>query len=360
MGDPINGRNSFIVTTYLANKEHDIRLIRWLLKSICLWPRSGKASIVDRVLSEFLIFTCFSLLFMTIVSMGLVIFVEKREDMDVMMINMGPFVYLLMTVMKYTCLIVHVDDIRKCIDCIELDWDIVKTVEDYEVMLKDAKIGRFVATCITLFVYCTIQSYNITRCFMKTVVNVDNVSVLTRGLPYPFYNEIVDTRFSPAYEIVLVIHFVSGFLLCNITNVNCGLMAILVMHACGQLKILIQWLGDIVQEDDVIDISTVQQKLGFIVEHHLQVIKFVSHTENIMYLTCLVELLGGSILLCFAGYCCLTAWHKAETENIPVYSVIVVSVILNIFIICYIAEVLSEQVLKASMTYLNMLRQIAV
>ncbi|EFN78906.1 hypothetical protein EAI_02319 [Harpegnathos saltator] len=207
------------------------------------------------------------------VSCGRVLFVKERADVDLLMTHIGPFLCYVMTIMKYICLVLHVDDIRSCVKYIEVDWNTVRSNEDYEVMLRNAKIGGLMATSIAAFMHCAVQFYSVTRCLMKNVVEVDNVSVTIRELPYPFYNEILDVRFSPAYELVLVLHVVSAFVMSGVTSVTCGLMVIFVMHACGQLKILIIWLNDIVQDNDAINISTVQRKMGFIVEHHLKVIK---------------------------------------------------------------------------------------
>lgn len=273
MDDSVFDRESSTVTTYLAEKERSIRLIRLLLKSICLWPCSSNASIIDRVLSEFSICTCFSLLLITTLSCGLAIFVQEHGNTDLMMVHIGPFFCYIMTVMKYICLVLHVNDIRICMNCMELDWNTVRSIKDHEVMLRNAKIGRIMATFLATFMHSAVQFYSVTRCLIKNVVEVNNVSVSVRELPYPFYYEILDVRFSPAYEVVLVMHSVSAFVMCGVTSANCGLMVIFVMHACGQLKILTMWLDNIVHDDGVVDNNMVQQKIGFIVEHHLRVIK---------------------------------------------------------------------------------------
>ncbi|EFN78904.1 hypothetical protein EAI_02317 [Harpegnathos saltator] len=207
------------------------------------------------------------------VSAGLFLFVEERGNTDLVMMHIGPFLCFLMTITKYICLVLHVDDIRSCVDCVELDWNIARSDEDHEVMVRNAKIGRLTATSLAVFMHSAIQCYGISRCLIKDVVEVDDVNVSIRELPFPFYNKILDVRFSPAYEVVLFVHCSSAFFISGITSVNCGLMAIFVMHACGQLKILTMWLGNIVHDDDVADVNMMQKKLGFIIEHHLRVVK---------------------------------------------------------------------------------------
>lgn len=271
MDDPMDDNKSFTVATYLADKERSIQLIHWLLKTICLWPFSSNASIGKRILSEFLILAWYSLAFGIIIPCGLAIFYEGRGNMEMMMLHVGPFIYFVTTSIKYSCLLLHFDDIRNCVDCIETDWTIVTRSEDRNVMLRYARTGRLAAILLAAFMYSGVQSYNITRCLIKDVVKMGNNSIVIRELPYPFYNEILDVRFSPAYEAILVVQCISSSFIGGVTVTICGLTVIFVMHACGQLKILKMRLGDIV--DGNVEVRTTQQRLGFIVEHHLRVIK---------------------------------------------------------------------------------------
>lgn len=271
MGDLVNDRELFTINTYVTDKESTIGLIRWFLKSIFLWSRLTKTSNVN--FSKFFIFTGFSAMLITTVNMPLVFFIEERGNIDLMMTHIGSLVCVTMGVMKYIFLLLHVDDIRICVDNIELDWNIVKSNEDHDVMLRDTKIGRLVATSLTASMHGVMVFFFITPYLMKNVVEVDNVNISFHELPFPFYHKILDVRFSPAYEIGLFIEIISSFFLVSIFSTSCGLMVIFVMHACGQLKILTMWLGDIVHDDDFINVNAVQQKLGLIVEHHLRVIK---------------------------------------------------------------------------------------
>lgn len=271
MGDPADDRRSFIVTNYLADEEHSLQLIRWLLKTICIWPRSNDISIVDRALSELLIFICYVTIFSTMIPCGLAIFIEGRENTELKMLHIGPFIYWIMSSMKYFCLILHVGDIRSCMEWIEADWRIARSGEDRKVMLRSAKLGRFIAVLITVLMHSGVQYYNITRCLTSNDVNIGNSSVTIRELPYPFYQEILDTRFSPTYEVILIVQVISSFLVSGVTVVICAMTAVFVMHACGQLKILTMRLDRIVDGD--VDVKTVQRRMGFIVEHHLRIIK---------------------------------------------------------------------------------------
>lgn len=271
MDDLAGDRESLAVATYLADKERSLQLIRWLLKTIRVWPRSSEASIVGRALSEFLILACNFFIFSTMIPCGLAVFIEGRENIELRVLHMGPFIYWVMSSMKYFCLLLHVDDIRSCVEYIEADWRIVKSGADREVMLRSAKLGRFIAAFITALMHIGVQFYNITRYLPENVVNIGNSSVLIHELPYPFYQEILDTRFSPSHEVMLIIQIISSFLVSGVTVAICAMTAVFVMHACGQLKILMMQLDNIVDSD--IDVKTVQRRLGFIVEHHLRVIK---------------------------------------------------------------------------------------
>ncbi|KAG7198550.1 hypothetical protein KM043_005916 [Ampulex compressa] len=136
--------------------------------------------------------------------------------------------------------------------------------------------------------------------------------------PYAFYNQIWDTRYSPAYEIVSFIQCFSAFVGNSVIAGTCGLAAVFVMHARGQLRIMTSWLEDLVNEDKK-QRDTVQQRLGAIIRHHLRVLSFASHIEGIMHVIAFVEIMGCTFLMCISGYCIITEWNLNERENIISY-----------------------------------------
>ncbi|XP_072747245.1 uncharacterized protein [Anoplolepis gracilipes] len=340
--NPMNNPG-IIASTYLVDNEYSIQIIRWILKAINLWPRSTDISIVEKIYSKFLIFVCYFLMFATMVPSGLSILLESKETFEVKLRSIGPLTFWFIAIVNYSCLLIHVDDIHSCIKHVKTDWQIVKKTEDRQVMLTTAKIGRFIAGFCAVFMHSGVFSYNVARGFSKDILYVNNSSVMVRALPYPFYSKILDAHFSPAYEFVFFLQCFSTFVVNSVTVAACGLAAVFVMHACGQLRILISWLNKLVDEQNE-EKNSIRQRFAIIVQHHLRVLSFVSRTERIINIICLIELVGCTMHICLLGYYCIMDWVHDNKQNIVSYCIILTSVTFNIFIFCYIGETLSEQV----------------
>ncbi|KAM0725285.1 hypothetical protein ACS0PU_008771 [Formica fusca] len=269
--DPMNNPGT-IASTYLIDNEYSIQIIRWILKAINLWPRSTDISIVEKARSKFLIFICYFLIIATMIPSGLSIFLESQETFEVKLRSFGPLTFWFMAMINYSCLLMHVDDIRSCVKHVETDWRLIKKVEDRQIMLRNAKIGRFIAGFCTVFMHSGVFSYNVARVFSKDVLYMDNSSVMVRALPYPFYSKILNAHFSPAYEFVFFLQCFSTFVVNSVTVAACGLAAVFVMHACGQLKILMSWLDNLLDGQNE-EKNSIKQRFAIIVEHHLRVLR---------------------------------------------------------------------------------------
>ncbi|XP_019888172.1 uncharacterized protein LOC105282256 isoform X2 [Ooceraea biroi] len=342
MGDNTVDNPVNVSPTYLADNEYSIQIIRWILKTINLWPQPPGASIIKKIRSEFLILTCYCLMFGTMVPSGLSIFIESQETLDVKLRSFGPLTFWFMAMINYSCLLLHIDDIRSCVEHMKADWRIVRRSEERQVMLKNARIGRFIVGFCAVFMHSGVLTFNTIRGLSKDVIYTENSSVLVRGLPYPFYSRILDAHYSPAYEFVFLLQCVSTFLFNSVTVAVCGLAAVFVMHACGQLRILMSWLDNLIDGNER-NIS-VRRKFAIIVEHHLRVLNFTSRIENITNMICLVELVGCTMHICLLGYYCIMDWVHDNKQNIVSYCMLLTSITFNIFIFCYIGEILSEQV----------------
>ncbi|GAB1864865.1 Odorant receptor [Camponotus japonicus] len=342
MGHDSMNNPDIVASTYLVDNEYSIQIIRWILKAINLWPRSTDISIVEKALSKFLIFVCYFLMIATMIPSGLSIFMESQETFEDKLRSFGPLTFWFMAMINYSCLLMHVDDISSCIKHVKTDWRLIKKIEDRQLMLRNAKIGRFIAGFCAVFMHSGVFSYNVARGFSKDVLYMENSSVIVRALPYPFYSKILNAHFSPAYEFVFFLQCFSTFVVNSITVAACGLAAVFVMHACGQLKILMSSLDNLVDEQNE-ERHSMKQRFAIIVKHHLRVLSLVSRTERITNIICLVELVGCTMHICLLGYYCIMDWVQDNKQNIISYCIILTSVTFNIFIFCYIGEILSEQ-----------------
>ncbi|KAG5319437.1 OR13A protein, partial [Pseudoatta argentina] len=309
---------------------------------ITVWPRSANASLIEKIRSDFAIFICYFLIITTMVPNGLSMFVDSQMSYETRLQSFGPLTFWFIAMVNYSCLLMHVDDIHNCVEHVKMDWLIIRRFENQKVMLKSAKLGRFIAGFCAVFMHCGVFSYNIVQGLSKSILYMENSSIVVRGLPYPFYNKILNVHFSPAYEFVFFLQCLSSFVVNCVTVATCGLTAVFVMHACGQMKIMISWLENFIDDKKEERIS-LRQRFAIIVNHHLRILSFVSRTEKIMNVICLVELIGCTVHICLLGYYCIMDFIDGNHQSILSHSMVLSSITFNIFIFCYIGEILSEQ-----------------
>ncbi|XP_017795933.1 PREDICTED: odorant receptor 4-like [Habropoda laboriosa] len=321
--------------------EYSIQVNRWFLTPMGAWPRVTETSRAQQLLAKLLRLTCHSLMISSIVPCILFILFEDTS-LEERMKSIGPMSHFLMGELNYCCLLAKANDILYCVEQVKQDWRNVKKPVHRDLMLKNAKLGRSIACIAAFCMHTGVGSDEIVTGLRMSTFYVGNESYSMYPLPCTFYTKLMDTRFSPTNEIMFVLQCLSGFIVNSVTVGACGLGAVLAMHACGQLNVVMSKLDDLVdakgQEERV-----AQRKLGFIVEHHLRTLSFIRNIENVMNLICLVELVGCTLNMCMLEYYLLTEKSK---EKLASYVIVYVSMTFNIFIFCYIGETLTEQCTK--------------
>ncbi|XP_025075319.1 uncharacterized protein LOC105432494 [Pogonomyrmex barbatus] len=335
---------------YQLDSEYSIQLNRWFLKPISAWPGTS-TGLAGKILSRGIQFVCHSLIAFTVVPCALYIIFEPNVYLKLK--AFGPMIHWIMGGANYCSLLSRSYEIRKCVDHMRADWRYVGNTHDREVMLQNAKFGRFVCTFCAVFMQGGVCSYSIITTLTSSIVRIGNVTITTHQLPCPFYTGLVDTRYSPANEIVIVFQLLSTVIVNTVTVGACSLAAVFATHACGQLNILMMRLDELVDGKESEHKAT-RQKLAAIVEHHLRVLSFVSQIETFMNQICLVELMGCTINICMLGYYTITEWKLHDTKNLLTYFTIFVAKSCNVFIYCYIAEILMDQCQKiGEMAYMT-------
>ncbi|XP_025075210.1 uncharacterized protein LOC105432488 [Pogonomyrmex barbatus] len=328
---------------YNEYHSYSLQLNRWFLKPIGAWPESYATTIAKRLLPRIIQITCYILIAFVVVP-SLLYFYLEEQDLDTKLDLVGPVSHWIMSAINYTSLLWRGKDIRCCIKHMENDWYAVSRSEDCEAMIKYAKFGRSVAGFCAVFMHCGVFSYSAVNSLTPIVTVIGNETISARKLPCPFYSKLLDTSRTPANEIVLALQFLSGFIVNSVTVGACSLAAVFAMHACGQFAVLYMWLNELVDEEKKEQYA--EYKLANIVEHHLRVLNFLSRVENIMNQICLVEVVGCTLNLCLLGFCSIKEWNAGNTKTIATYSIVFISVSFNIFIFCYIGEIITEQCKK--------------
>nr|XP_012230124.1 PREDICTED: uncharacterized protein LOC105676653 [Linepithema humile] len=164
--------------------------------------------------------------------------------------------------------------LRQCLKHVEEDWQNVLSIDARNIMLKSAKTGKRLVSICGFFMYSGVFTFRtILPLSQKKIVTDQNITI--RPLPCPIYLFSLDVQISPIYEILFVIQCITGFVMVSIVTCACGFTAIFVVHACGQLKILINMMKSLVQKQWQEE-HEVDKKLAEIVEHQAEKVAVAS------------------------------------------------------------------------------------
>ncbi|XP_072746340.1 uncharacterized protein [Anoplolepis gracilipes] len=254
------------------NYQNDIMFItqftRNILRILGVWPSlKGERTMIERIHQFLLICTSNVLLYSVLIPGFLFWILEKRTHVKIQVFPL--LIFGFMTISKYGNLIFREGQIKRCLKHIEEDWKNVTSMSARNTMLDSAKTGRRLVTLCGAFMYSSGLSFRLILPFTKgKIVNAQNITI--KPLPCPGYFFSFNAQASPSYEIIFAVQFISGLVTFSITTGVCGLAAIFVMHACGQLKILIELMRHLV-EDQWQEKEEVNKKLAAVVEHQIRI-----------------------------------------------------------------------------------------
>ncbi|XP_011880199.1 PREDICTED: odorant receptor 63a-like [Vollenhovia emeryi] len=331
---------------YNQNYKDDLRaslqMNAWIMGVIGTWPlkHSGIVTLWYRVLNVI----CYMLLAFLLIPSSTFIVLEIKDFYNQLKLG-SALSFFLMAVMKYCALLLREDDIRRCVDYIENDWRNVKYTEERRIMLENANFGRRLVIACGFFMYGGVLLYFIAIPLSRAKIVEEDGNLTYRRLPFPVPSAILDSRRSPINEIIYVIQMCGGFVAHNITVAACGLAALLVMHACGQLQVLMSWLDHLVDGREGVN-DTADERLAMIIQLHVRILNFISLTEELLHEISLIEVVGCTLNICFLGYHLMVEWDFQQPVSGLTYLILLISLTFNIFIFCYIGELLTEQTVK--------------
>jgi len=195
----------------------------------------------------------------------------EKEDIKTRINAIVPVMHRIMGSVNYWVLLTRYKDIQYCIRHMEMDWELVRRTDDREVMLRYAKIGRFIAGFCAIFMHSSTLLFTAARAIKTKTVIIDNETFTIYPMTCPAYSKIIDVRFSPVNEILLSIQLLSTLVVSSSTVAVCSLAAVFAMHACGQLNVLNKWLNKLAEEKKN---HLAKQKLGVIVKHHWRALRY--------------------------------------------------------------------------------------
>ncbi|KAL0117089.1 hypothetical protein PUN28_010139 [Cardiocondyla obscurior] len=332
---------------YEDDMTYITHLTRNVLSLLGVWPAYNRTiSTGERIWKYFLIAISYILLYCVLIPGALFWLIEKRTRVRV---QTFPFLlYCFMASSKYSNLVFRERNIRRCLRHIEEDWKIVNGVEARDTMIESAKIGRRLVTLCAVFMYGSGLSFRSILPFAKgKIVTAQNITI--KPLPCPAYFFFFDIQVSPAYEMVFATQLLSGVVTYSITTGLCGLAAVFVMHACGQLKILVNLMRNLVEERWEAE-HEVDRKLARMVQHQIRIRSFLHLVESTLQQACLIELMGCTAIVCLLGYFIIMEWENSNSIAMCSYFTSFTSMMINMFMFCYTGEQLTVQAEKVART----------
>ncbi|XP_026669564.1 odorant receptor 4-like isoform X2 [Ceratina calcarata] len=308
--------------------------IKWILSLIGIWPSVSKG--VAKFLPKIAIgIGNFALLFAIIPCFLHTVF--EVEDTVMKLKLLGLVGFCTSSLLKYWALVARKPTIEDCIELVQIDW-----MQDRELMLKYGQVGRNLTILCVTFMYTggtifhTVLQYTI-----GTFIDQHNRTI--KPLVYPTYSVLYDVQTSPIYEIVYIIHFMCGHVTSTVAAGSCGLAALFVTHACGQIDVVVSHLTDLVHSEQNEKTSILNRRFVQIIDHHLRILRFSAAVDFILREICLVELVNSTCCICLLEYYCIADWEQSNTTSLITYMMLLISLTFNVLILCYIGDLLIEK-----------------
>ncbi|KAL0117063.1 hypothetical protein PUN28_010130 [Cardiocondyla obscurior] len=331
---------------YNQNYKNDLRvsmqLSVWVMKIIGTWP--SRNSWIETLWQRALNIICYALLALLLIPTLIFIVLEINDSYIRLKIS-SAISFFFMSVMKYCALLLHENNIRKCLDWIKQDWRSVRYAEERKIMLENASFGRRLVAICNFFMYGGVFFYWVVVPLSRPKIVEENSNLTYRMLVFPVPKVIVDVRRSPVNEIFYFIQLSAASIGSTITIASCSLAALFAMHACGQLQVLMSWLNNLVDGREGVN-DTTDERLAEIIQLHIRIVNFILVTKTLLQEISLIEIVGCTLNICFLGYYCMTEWDFKQPVNGLTYLTLLLSLTFNIFIFCYIGELLKEQITK--------------
>ncbi|XP_011308632.1 uncharacterized protein [Fopius arisanus] len=324
--------------------EESIKFTKWLLSILGVWPFVKRQSTTIEIrLAILLQLFCHILLAFVIIPSVFHIFL-REVNLNVQIALFGPVGFVITNLLKYSAIIYHRDSIRRCINYIDSDWRAIRDQDHRDIMMENVSTAKNLTILCASFMYTGGMMYHTVMPFLLTNPIAADRNSSNRPIVYPGYDIVFNPYVSPAYEMIFISHCLAAMIIYTITTVSCNLAASFVTHACGQIQILIARLHYLMDNDEDKSEKYLQREIGGIIRYHARILRFTVEIEKILREICLVEVVASTLIICLLEYYCLTTWNESETIGICTYLILLISLSFNIFIFCFIGELLQEQV----------------
>ncbi|XP_011148003.1 odorant receptor 43a [Harpegnathos saltator] len=322
---------------------------RWLLRIIGIWPLVyPNTTKIEKILATFAFALCWTVLALLLVLTSMYTF-SDQSIMSEKMKMLGPLGYVFFSMLKYLFLVIRHKSIRGCVQVLSADWRMVQQGYHREIMIREAAKGHVLSKFCIMFMYCGGLSYNTVMPFLSQTPESE-LNITVRPMAYLGFDILFNLEFMPVYVFAFCLQCFTGVVMFNITTSVCCLAAMFVAHACGQIDIVIDRMENLMKGNEQCSRMKFDRCMAIIVQHHVRALRFSANIEDTLREICLVELVGTTLIMCLVEYSLITEWNNSDRIAIFTYFFLLISFIFNIFVFCYIGELLTEQCTKIGHT----------
>ncbi|XP_017878917.2 odorant receptor 4-like [Ceratina calcarata] len=327
------------ITRAEADIKYATKLVEQILGIVGAWPVPDSSPFSKKIIQKIKNVIAY-FLFLLIIVPGLLCIFLKEKNNKVKLRLLAPLINCGMQVSKYTILLYHKKEILYGLDLMKHDW-INASDENRQIFLEKTKVGRRIVLIAAATIYSGGLGY---RTFLPlargTIITPDNITI--RPLPCPSYFIFLDEQQTPNYEILFLLQVVAGFVVYTVVGGSCGISALLVLHACSMVRILINKMKVLVRETQMSEME-VHQRIASMVDYQTRINEFLRNIQKITEYVCLSEMLGGTCLVCLVEYCILMEWENKNTTGVVVYIMLTASFTFCIFVLCHIGQLLVDE-----------------
>ncbi|XP_033208215.1 odorant receptor 22c-like [Belonocnema kinseyi] len=237
--------------------------------------------------------------------------------------------------------------LKTLITCIEKDWTNFKPENERQLMAHFAQNCRkvsllYVFLSQSTFVFYTTQQISVAIIEgMSDLANITRTTYVEAYFPY-------DINKSPNFQLSWLLQCIS-IQLGNIAFAGIdSFFAILVLHICGQFRVLHQRVLECVEATDgKFQKWKLQNKVSLIVQRHEHLNKCIAIVEDTFNIMFLAQIIGFTITFCVQGYVlilAITEDHNGLNALELIFMIIYIEyMVLNFFVYCYIGEYLRNE-----------------
>lgn len=252
-----------------SDVKYALRITRQIMIVLGVWPSSSiKNTTYERFVKFLLLVVSQVMLTCTLIPNVFFWLMEKETRVRLRMFP--SIVFGVVVSGKFGNLILRQNQLRHCLKYLEKDWKTIGTSSARGVMLETAEIGRRLVAICAAFLYSSGMCFAAILPLTREKLYDENNNTL-RQLPYPAYLFSLNTHASPVFEILYAIQSMGGMIALLVSMAACGLVIVFVMHACGQLRILMDLMQSFV--DEWRDEQEIDKKLANLVDHQTRLRK---------------------------------------------------------------------------------------